>query len=80
MLPVESWKHYWHDDLVVLLYQGHDILVIPEVEGPLRHLEVWAGDALGNLLEQRFLDLDKLSRLDHIQDLLNLAEKHHFFL
>ena len=37
-LPVESWKHYWHDDLVILLYQRHDILVIPEVESPLRHL------------------------------------------
>ena len=38
ILPVECWEHYGHDDLVVLLYEGHDILIVPEVESSLCHL------------------------------------------
>ena len=40
-------------------------------------LKVRAGDTLGNLFEKRFLNFDKLGGLDHIQNLLNLAQKHH---
>ena len=36
--PVECWEHYRHDDLVVLLYEGHDILIVPEVESSLGNL------------------------------------------
>ena len=36
-----------------------------------------AGDALGDLLEERLLDLDELSGLDHVEDLLDLTEEHH---
>merc|ERR1719219_566075 len=77
---VEGWEHDGHDDLVVLLYEGHDILIIPEVESSLGHLEVGTGHTLGNLFEQRFLDFDKLSRLNHVQNLLYFTKKHHFFL
>ena len=38
------------------------------------------GHTLGNLFEQRFLDFDKLSRLNHVQNLLYFTQKHHFFL
>ena len=41
------------------------------------NLKVRAGDTLGNLFEKRFLNFDKLGGLDHIQNLLNLAQKHH---
>lgn len=41
------------------------------------HLEVRAGDAGCDLLEERLLDPDELGRLDHVQDLLDLAEKHY---
>ena len=44
------------------------------------NLKVWAGDTLGNLLEQRLLDFDKLSRLNNIQDLFYFTKKHDFFL
>lgn len=44
------------------------------------YLKVRTRDAPGDLPEQRFLDLDKLGRLDHVQDLLDLAEEHHLFL
>ena len=43
-------------------------------------LKVRAGDTLGNLLEQRLLDFDKLSRLNHVQNLLYFTKKHDFFL
>ena len=36
-----------------------------------------AGDALGDLLEERLLNLDELSGLDHVQDLLDLTQEHH---
>ena len=96
--PVECWEHYRHDDLVVLLYEGHDILIVPEVESSLgnlnnpsqnnlssaqlrpSYLEMGTGHTLGNLFEQRFLDFDKLSRLNHVQNLLYFTKKHHFFL
>lgn len=41
------------------------------------YLEVRAGDTGCDLLEKRLLDPDKLGWLDHVQDLLDLAEKHH---
>lgn len=41
------------------------------------HLEVRAGDAGCDLLEERLLDPDELGWLDHVQDLLDLAEKHY---
>ena len=41
------------------------------------NLKVRAGDTLGNLFEKRFLNFDKLGGLDHIQNLLNLAQKHY---
>ena len=40
-------------------------------------LEVWAGDALGDLFEQRLLDLHKLSRLDDVEDFFDLSQEHH---
>jgi len=39
-----------------------------------------AGDTSWNLLEERLLDFDKLGRLRHIENLLNLAEEHDLFL
>lgn len=41
------------------------------------YLEVRAGDAGGDLFEERLLDADELRRLDHVQDLLDLSEEHH---
>lgn len=40
-------------------------------------LEVWAGDTSGDLFEEGLLDLDKLRRLDDVQDFLQLTQKHH---
>ena len=34
-------------------------------------------DTFSNLLEERLLDLDELGGLDHVQNLLDLAQKHH---
>ena len=36
---IQSGEHDWHDDLVVFLYQRHDVLVVPEVQRPLGHLK-----------------------------------------
>lgn len=41
------------------------------------YLEVRAGDAGCDLLEERLLHPDELRRLDHIQDLLDLPQEHH---
>lgn len=45
---------------------------------PRPYLEVGAGDTLGQLPEERLHDLDELRRLDHVQDLLQLVQEHHF--
>lgn len=37
------------------------------------HLEVWAGDTLGQLPEQGLHDFHKLGRLDHVQDLFQFV-------
>lgn len=36
--PVEAGEHDGQDDAGVLLDQTHDVLVVPVVQGPLRHL------------------------------------------
>lgn len=36
-----------------------------------------AGDASGDLFEERLLDTDELRGFDHVQDLLDLSEEHH---
>lgn len=41
------------------------------------YLEVRAGDASGDLFEERLLDADELRWLDYVQDLLDLSEEHH---
>ena len=51
-------------------------LIIPVVESPLGHLEVWAGHALGELREQRHHHLLELRGLDHVKNLLELVEEH----
>lgn len=43
-------------------------------------LKVWAGDASGDLFKEWFLDFGELSGFDHVQNLLNLPQKHNFFL
>ena len=37
-LPVECWKHDGHNNLVVFLYQGHYVLIVPEVQSSLSNL------------------------------------------
>ena len=39
-----------------------------------------AGNTTRYLLEERLLDLDELGRLRHVEDLLDLAEKHDLLL
>ena len=56
--------------------RGVYLLVVPVVQCALCHLEVRTGDALGQLCEQGDHHLLKLCRLYHIQDLLQLIEKH----
>ena len=41
------------------------------------YLEMRTRDTFSNLLEERLLDLDELGGLDHVQNLLDLAQKHH---
>ena len=43
-------------------------------------LKVRTGDASCNLLEQRLLDLGKLSRFNHVQDLFDFPQEHDFLL
>lgn len=41
------------------------------------YLEVGAGHTSRYLPEHRFLDLDELRGLNHVQDFFNLPEEHH---
>ena len=59
-----------------LSWRGYS-LVVPVVEGALRHLEVGARHALGELREQRPHHLLELGGLYHVEDLLQLVEEHH---
>lgn len=54
-----------------------DVLVVPQEERSLGHLEVRAAYASGDLLEERRHDLLELARLDHLEDLLRLVEEEH---
>lgn len=69
----ELRKQDWHDLLVVLLDQLHDVLVVPEVQRALGHLEVRRRDARADLPKQHVHHELELGRLDDVQDLLDLA-------
>ena len=60
---------------LTLSFNGYS-LIVPVVQGSLSHLEVGTGDALSQLSEQRHLHLLELGRLDDVEDLLQLVEKH----
>jgi hypothetical protein len=49
---------------------------VKEVGGGGPDLEVWAGDAGSDLLEERLLDPDELGGFDHVQDLFDLPQEH----
>ena len=66
---IQRGKHDGQDDGGVVADQGHDVLVVPVVQGALGHLKVRAGDALGQLVEERHHHLLKLCWLNHIQNL-----------
>lgn len=36
--PIETSKHDGQDDTGVLLYQTHDVLIVPVIQGSLSHL------------------------------------------
>ena len=64
------------DDRDVVSHQVDDVLVVPEVQCPLGDLEMLRVDAPRQLLEQRHLNLHKLHRLNHVQNLLHLVQEH----
>jgi hypothetical protein len=43
------------------------------------YLEMGAGDRLGELIEQWFLDLGKLGGIHDLEDIFNLVKEHDFF-
>jgi len=46
----------------------------------LQYLEMWAGDALGELFKQWRHHLLELCRLNHIQDFLQFIQVHHLHI
>ncbi len=66
------------DDLDVVADEVDNVLVVPKVERTLCDLEVLAVDAALELLEEGHFDLDKLGRLDDVEDLFDLVEEHDF--
>lgn len=71
---VQCIEYNRQDDGGILANQVDDILVVPVVQCAFGHLKVWASNASGNALEEWYLDLDELCRLDNVQDLLELSE------
>ena len=54
---IQGREHDGHDHLVVLLYQRHDILVIPEVESSLSHLQGGIRTRGGSWLNVSYLEV-----------------------
>eukprot|EP00050_Salpingoeca_kvevrii_P003372 m.223265 g.223265 ORF g.223265 m.223265 type:complete len:608 (-) comp10822_c3_seq1:2384-4207(-) len=75
---VERREHDGDDDRRVFRDEGQHIVVVEKVQGALGNLKVRARDAARQTLEERHLNLDKLVRLNDIQDLLNFVEEEHF--
>jgi hypothetical protein len=77
--PTEAKRRLtWEDDRedLVSVVGDHvrDVLVVPEEEGALRHLEVRAADRLADLLEQGLQQGLELLRLRQLQNLLQLVQ------
>lgn len=75
---VKGREHDREDNLHVVADEIAEILVVPEVKGPLGNLEVRAGHRLGELVEQGLLDLGKFCRVHHLEDVLDFVQEHDF--
>jgi hypothetical protein len=91
---VQRREHDWKDNLDVIRHQVAEVLVVPEVKGPLGDLEMRTGHGFGQLVEQRLLHLVMLSlclasmlwmtylgkfcRIHHFKDVLYLVQEHDF--
>mmetsp|Transcript_11553 Transcript_11553/g.28001 ORF Transcript_11553/g.28001 Transcript_11553/m.28001 type:complete len:241 (+) Transcript_11553:166-888(+) len=65
------------NDVTALGNERDDVLVIPEEQRPLRHLEVGGVDAARDEAEEGLRNLAKLGGLRELQQLLELVEEHH---
>mmetsp|Transcript_13026 Transcript_13026/g.38247 ORF Transcript_13026/g.38247 Transcript_13026/m.38247 type:complete len:450 (-) Transcript_13026:566-1915(-) len=74
---VERLEDDGQDLLSVLRDEGDHVLVVPEEERALRHLEVGRADAVRHLGEEGLHDEVELVGVDHLEDLLNLVEEEH---
>lgn len=63
----------------ILAHKIDDILVVPVIECPFRHLEVLAVDTPCQLVEKWGHNLAEFIGIDDIQHLLHLAEEHNLF-
>lgn len=78
-IPVQGGKYDRQYHLYVIAHQRDNVLVVPVVERPFGHLKVRRGDALGQLPKQRHHHFLKFGWFDHVQNLFQLVEIHHFF-
>ena len=73
---VERREHDWEYDFDIVADQIAEVLVVPEIKGSFGNLEVRAGDGFSQLVEQRLLNLSKLSRVHDFKNVLYFVEEH----
>jgi len=73
---IEGRKHNGEDNLHIITDKVAEVLVVPEIKGSFGNLEVRAGDGFSQLVEQRLLNLSKLSRVHDFKNVLYFVEEH----
>jgi hypothetical protein len=76
---IQRCKHDRKNDIDIVADQVAEVLIVPEIESSLGNLEMGTCDRLCQLVEQRLLDLGKLSRVHDFEDVFNLVEEHDLF-
>jgi hypothetical protein len=71
-------KHNRQYRLYIIAHQTAKIFIIPQIEGSFSDLKVRTGDALGELVEERDLDLVEFGRLHDFKDVFDFIDEHDF--
>lgn len=76
---VKRCEHDGEDDFHIVANEVAEVLVVPEVQRTLGHLEVRAGNRLGKLVEQRLLNLGELCGIHDFKNVFHFVQEHDLF-
>lgn len=73
---VKRCEHDGENDFHIVADQITKVLVVPEIQRTLGHLEMRAGNRLGKLMEKRLLNFGELGGIHDFKNIFHFVQKH----